>query len=92
MPQKVAFISIKVTEEDGIFLAQSPELPGLNLCGKSIQAIEADIGPMIERFYSVAHGLEVRTARAVDAKSFEAPPSNGESLRYWAAQLEATVA
>lgn len=91
MPKKVAFISIQVTEQDGVFLAQSPELPGLNLCGKSMQDIEADIGTMIERFYSVARGLEVRAARAVDAKSFESP-SSSESLRYWAAQLDQAAA
>lgn len=91
MPEKIAFICVEISEHEGTFFASSPDLPGLNLCGPSKQDVKEDVGPMIERIYKLVHGLKVRVARAVDAKSFDAA-TNGDNMRYWASPVEAMAA
>lgn len=92
MPEKIAFICVNVAHREGTYFATSPDLPGLYLCGRSQQDVKEDIAPMIERIYMLNKGLKVRAARAVDAESFDAPKSNGDHMKYWAAPLEAMAA
>lgn len=92
MLEKIAFISVEITQREGAFFACSPDLPGLNLCGKSLQDVKDDVGPMIERLYSMTRGIKVRAARAVDAQSFDTPANNSENMRFWAKHVEAVAA
>lgn len=88
MPEKVAFICVNVAHKDGLFVATSPDLAGLYLIGKSIEAVKADVAPMIEQLYSLNHGIKVRADQAVDANSFSVPEVvPDEHLRYYAAKM-----
>lgn len=62
MTDKIAFIGVHITAQEGMFMASSPDLPGLFVCGKSVQDVKADVGPMIERLYKLNQGIEVRAA------------------------------
>lgn len=92
MPEKVAFICVHVEKNDGIYLATSPDLPGLNVCGESLQDVKDDVGPMIERLYKLNTGLDVKAARAVQANDFSVSASNGENMRFWAAPVQQLAA
>lgn len=87
MPEKVAFICVNVAQREGIFFATSPDLSGLYLVGKSLDAVKADVAPMIEQLYELNHGIKVSADRAVDADSFNVPEMAAEHLRYYAAKL-----
>ena len=92
MPEKVAFICVEVAQRDGLYFATSPDLSGLYVVGKTIEAVKADVGPMIEQIYQLNRGIKVRVDRAVDAESFDEPTVPSEHLRYYAAKLPALAA
>ena len=92
MPEKVAFICVNIAQREGLFFASSPDLSGLYLVGKTLEAVKADVAPMIEQLYQLNLGIKVRADRAVDAESFDMLEVAPEHLRYYAAKLPAMAA
>lgn len=92
MPDKIAFICVRLEERDGRYFAFSDDLPGLHLCGSSIDAVRADIGPMIEQMYLLNKHAKVRAQPAVDPQSFEAPEVSANHMRFWATPVREALA
>lgn len=94
MPEKIAFINVRIEGRDGRFFAYSEDLPGLHLCGASLADVQADIAPMIQQMYKINSNLDVLVKLAADTLSFEVPSeaSNADHMRFWAAPVREALA
>lgn len=60
--------------DDGHYVAQSDDLPGLNLCSKDLESLSQHIPEVIELLFLANSGVKVIVDKAIDASSFPRAP------------------
>ena len=65
-----AIVAINVQEVDGYFYAASPDVPGLHVCGQTLEEMMDSAMLAVKELFKVNRKMDVRVAPVADMASF----------------------